>query len=185
MNYVLLVVIILIALVILWIAATYNSLVRKRNQCREAYSTMDVCLKKRFDLIPNLVETVKGFAKHETETLQAVTSARTMVSQARNVGERLQGENALTDTLRQLFAVAEQYPDLKANMVFSQLQQQLSDVETDIANSRKYYNGSVREMNNRIETFPSNLIAHLFGFQPWLMFEADSPQMRQNVQVRF
>ena len=137
----------------------YNSFIKLKNSCDEAYSTMDVYLKKRFDLIPNLVETVKGYAAHEKETLQNVIAARNNLQNASTTEEKLAGENALQGTLKTLFAVAEAYPDLKANTNFLDLQEQLKGVENDIANSRKYYNAVVKQFNTKCEMFPSNIIA--------------------------
>jgi len=181
----LLVILIIIVLIIVWLISTYNGLVRSRNTVDEAYSTMDVYLKKRFDLIPNLVEAVKGYATHEKETLQAVIAARGQVQSAGTQAERMEAENALTGTLRSLFAVAEAYPDLKANAGFLDLQQQLKKVEEDIANSRKYYNGSVKAYNNKCQTFPSSFIASTFRFEPRTMFEVSREEERENVKVEF
>lgn len=174
-----------VVLLLLWLAGTYNSFIRKRNVVDESFSTMDVYLKKRFDLIPNIVETVKGYASHEKETLAQVVKARSMISEASTPEQRLAGENALTGTLRSLFAVAEAYPDLKANTNFLNLQTQLSDIENDIAQSRKYYNACVRDFNIKAESFPSNIIAGMFGFKKFPMFEVENEQERQNVKVQF
>ena len=143
----------------------YNSFIKLKNSCDEAYSTMDVYLKKRFDLIPNLVETVKGYAAHEKETLQNVIAARNNLQNASTTEEKLAGENALQGTLKTLFAVAEAYPDLKANTNFLDLQDQLKGVENDIANSRKYYNAVVKQFNTKFEMFPSNIIAGICHFE--------------------
>ena len=174
-----------IVLLLFWLAGTYNSFIKKRNIVDESFSTMDVYLKKRFDLIPNIVETVKGYASHEKETLAQVVKARSMISEASTPEQRLAGENALTGTLRSLFAVAEAYPDLKANTNFMNLQNQLTDIENDIAQSRKYYNACVRDFNIKAESFPSNIIAGMFGFKKFPMFEVESEQERQNVKVQF
>lgn len=174
-----------VVLLLLWLAGTYNSFIRKRNVVDESFSTMDVYLKKRFDLIPNIVETVKGYASHEKETLAQVVKARSMISEASTPEQRLAGENALTGTLRSLFAVAEAYPDLKANTNFLNLQTQLSDIENDIAQSRKYYSACVRDFNIKAESFPSNIIAGMFGFKKFPMFEVENEQERQNVKVQF
>jgi LemA protein len=170
---------------VLWLAGTYNSFIRKRNVVVEAFSTMYVYLKKRIDLIPNIVETVNGYASHEKETLAQVVKARSMISEASTPEQRLAGENALTGTLRSLFAVAEAYPDLKANTNFLNLQTQLSDIENDIAQSRKYYSACVRDFNIKAESFPSNIIAGMFGFKKFPMFEVENEQERQNVKVQF
>lgn len=163
----------------------YNSFIKLKNSCDEAYSTMDVYLKKRFDLIPNLVETVKGYAAHEKETLQNVIAARNNLQNASTTEEKLAGENALQGTLKTLFAVAEAYPDLKANTNFLDLQNQLKAVEADIANSRKYYNAVVKQFNTKCEMFPSNIIASIFHFEKKPMFEVDSAEERKNVEVKF
>ena len=163
----------------------YNSFIKLKNSCDEAYSTMDVYLKKRFDLIPNLVETVKGYAAHEKETLQNVIAARNNLQNASTTEEKLAGENALQGTLKTLFAVAEAYPDLKANTNFLDLQDQLKGVENDIANSRKYYNAVVKQFNTKCEMFPSNIIAVICHFEKKPMFEVDSAEERKNVEVKF
>ena len=163
----------------------YNSFIKLKNSCGEAYSTMDVYLKKRFDLIPNLVETVKGYAAHEKETLQNVIAARNNLQNASTTEEKLAGENALQGTLKTLFAVAEAYPDLKANTNFLDLQDQLKGVENDIANSRKYYNAVVKQFNTKCEMFPSNIIAGICHFEKKPMFEVDSAEERKNVEVKF
>ncbi len=175
----------LVLIVIIWAIAAYNSFVRGRNKAEEAYSTMDVYLKKRFDLLPNLVETVKGYAAHEKETLDRVIRARQGVSAAATDAERLQKENQLTSTLRTLFAVAEAYPDLKANTNFMNLQGQLNQIEEDIANSRKYYNAVVRDFNTRLQSFPGNIIAGMFHFSTMPLYEVEDAAERQNVKVQF
>lgn len=181
----LIIIIAIIVILLIFVMANYNGLVKLKNQVEEAFSTMDVYMKKRYDLIPNLVETVKGYAKHESSTLEKVIAARNSAMGATNIDEKLKSENALTGTLRSLFAVAESYPDLKANTNFMDLQKQLQTIEEDIANSRKYYNASVKNMNNKIEMFPSNIIAGIFNFKKYPFFELDSPEERQNVKVEF
>lgn len=163
----------------------YNSFIKLKNSCEEAFSTMDVYMKKRFDLIPNLVETVKGYAAHEKETLEKVMAARNGVQSAATVEEKMAQENVLTGTLKSLFAVAEAYPDLKANTNFLDLQDQLKSVEEDIANSRKFYNAVVKQFNTKCEMFPSNIIASIFHFERKPMFEVDSAEERKNVEVKF
>lgn len=175
----------IVVIVLLWMIGGYNNLVRLRNNAREAFSTMDVYLKKRFDLIPNLVETVKGYSKHESETLEKVVQARSMVQNASTTEEKLAGENQLTSTLRTLFAVAESYPDLKANQNFTDLHDELSVMEDEIANSRKYYNGAVKILNNAVEMFPSNILAKLFKFEGMPLFAVDDAAERQSVKVSF
>lgn len=179
--------IIIIGIVVLlvgWGIATYNSLVAQRNNCKEAFSTMDVYLKKRFDLIPNLVATVKGYAKHESETLEKVIAARN--SGVRTTpAEQLEDEKTITSAVRQIFALSESYPDLKANTNFQDLQGQLKSIEEDIANSRKYYNGVVKMYNTKIQTIPSNIIAKIGHFEEQSMFQVDDESERKNVKVEF
>jgi LemA protein len=174
------------AIVLLLIGAVviYNQLVALRNRTEAAWSQVDVQLKRRYDLIPNLVETVKGYAAHERDTLEAVTAARRQAVDARGVKEQAQAENVLTQALRQLFAVAEAYPDLKANENFLALQSELSGTESQIAHARQDYNESVLAYDNRRETFPSNLIAGGFGFTSKPYFEAEETS-RANVAVDF
>lgn len=174
-----------VVLLLLLAIGIYNSLVQLRNSCDEAFSTMDVYLKKRFDLIPNLVETVKGYADHESKTLEAVTAARSAISSAGSTADKVAGENMLTGALKSLFAVAEAYPDLKANTNFMDLQKQLQKIEDDIAQARKYYNGVVKGMNNKVEMFPSNLFAGIFGFKKYPFFTVADESERDNVKASF
>lgn len=169
----------------LFVIGGYNGLVKLRNLVEEAFATMDVYLKKRYDLIPNLVETVKGYAAHEAGTLEKVVQARNMAASAGSMEDRIQGENMLTGALKNLFALAEAYPDLKANTNFMDLQVQLQKVEEDIANSRKYYNATVREYNIKTEVFPYNIIAGLFKFARKPLYEVTEEAERQNVKVKF
>ena len=171
--------------VALWGVGTFNGLVRARNAWRNAFAQIDVQLQRRFDLIPNLVETVKGYATHESETFTKVTAARTAAMNATSIDEKIANENALSGTLKSLFAVAEAYPQLQANTNFMDLQQQLKMLEDEIANSRKYYNAVVRTMNTKVESFPSNLVASMFGFKKQPFFEVGSAEERENVQVKF
>lgn len=174
-----------IVLIIIWAIASYNGFVRLRNSIEEAFSTMDVYLKKRYDLIPNLVETVKGYAKHESDTLEHVISARNMAASATTLEERVEKENILQGTLKSLFAIAESYPDLKANTNFLELQGELSRIEDEIANSRKYYNAVVKTYNIKRESFPSTIIGGMFGFDKKPMFEVAGEQEREAVKVQF
>jgi LemA protein len=174
-----------IAVIGLWIASAYNGFIRLRNMVEEAFSTMDVYLKKRYDLIPNLVETVKGYAAHEKTTLENVIRARNMAADAKTIEDKIQGENMLQGTLKSLFAVAEAYPDLKANQNFMDLQSQLQRIEDEIANSRKYYNAVVKEFNTKVESFPSNIIAGIFKFTRKTMFEVSDEAQREAVKVQF
>jgi LemA protein len=185
MSIALIILIVIVVLIILFIVMIYNQLIKLRNSVREGFSTMDVYLKKRFDLIPNLVETVKGYASHEKETLTRVIEARNAISTTAPSADRIKSENELSGALRQLFALSESYPDLKANANFMDLQNQLKGIEGDIANSRKYYNATVRTYNNKVEMVPSNIIAGLFHFTEEPMYEVDSEEERQNVQVSF
>ena len=163
----------LIVIIGLWLVLSRNSFVSIKNQVEEAFSTMDVYLKKRYDLIPNLVETVKGYATHESETFTKVTAARTAAMNATSIDEKIANENALSGTLKSLFAVAEAYPDLKANQNFLELQQEIVDTEDKIQAARRFYNGGVRDLNTKIQTFPSNIIAGLFSFKQREFFELD------------
>lgn len=180
-------VVLLLALAIgIFFWAGYNGLVVKRNEVEEGFSTMDVYLQKRYDLIPNLVNTVKGFAKHESETLEKVIQARNMAMQAKpGSAEQANAENVLTGTLKSLFALTENYPTLQANTNFMDLQNQLKVVEQEIATSRKYYNAVVREYNNRIQVFPTNILASMFKFEKKAMFEVDEKEHRKNPKVEF
>ncbi len=165
-----------------WVITSYNSLVKLRNNYKEAFSGMDVCMKKRYDLIPNLVETVKGYAKHESETLEGVMKARSAcLSAAPNV----ENENQLTQALSKLMALTENYPTLKANEGFNNLQQQLSSIENELSNARKSYNGCVEIFNNKVESFPSNLIAKKFNFEKTEMFKIEDEKERAVPQVKF
>lgn len=181
---VLIIVGIVAALLVLWGIMSYNFLVKKKMKVEESFSTMDVYLKKRFDLIPNLVSTVKGYAKHETETLENVIAARNS-GMTRTTLEKIQDENNISGALRQIFALSESYPDLKSNVNFMNLMEQLKSVEGDIANSRKYYNAVVKEYNTSIMTVPTNIIAGIFHFDKQEMFAVDVADERKNVSVNF
>ncbi len=176
---------IIVVLILIWFISTYNTLVVWRNKVEEAFSTMDVYLKKRYDLIPNLVETVKGYAKHEQGTLEAVIKARNSALAAPTTADKVEAENQFSGALRQLFALQESYPELKANTNFLELQGDLRLMEGDIANSRKYYNGVCKEFNTKIELFPTNLIAGLLGFRKQPLFTVSDESERQNVKVSF
>lgn len=177
---------ILIIGIIMFFWAGYNGLVRKKNECEEGFATMDVYLQKRYDLIPNLVATVKGFAKHESETLEKVIQARNMAMQAKpGSAEQADAENVLNGTLKSLFALTENYPTLQANTNFMDLQSQLKVIEQDIASSRRYYNAVVKEYNNKIQMFPTNLLARLFRFEKKAMFEIEEKEQRKNPKVEF
>ncbi|MDQ2911046.1 MAG: LemA family protein [Actinomycetota bacterium] len=181
------VVIVLVAvglLLLVLVVATYNRLVRLRNRAQNAWAQVDVQLRRRYDLIPNLVETVKGYASHERETFEEVTKARTAAQQAQTVQNQAQAENVLTAAIGRLFAVAEQYPQLRATENFQQLQTQLEDTEQKIAISRQVYNDTVLSYNNATQTVPTNVIAGIFNFGPRDFFEIEQPA-REAPQVRF
>lgn len=174
-----------IVILAVWMGASYNGFVRLRNKSEEAFSAMDVSLKKRYDLIPNLVETVKGYAKHESGTLEAVIAARNKAAGAATAEQRIAGDSALNGALRSLYAVAEGYPELKANTNFNELMGQLSRVEEEIAGSRRYYNGVVNKYNTKVEMFPGVILANLFGFRRKPLYEVNSEEERENVKVSF
>jgi len=168
--------------------AIYNGLVRLRNRVKNAWSQIDVQLKRRHDLIPNLVETVRGYMKHERETLEAVTKARQMAidaSKAGDIAAQIRAENMLSQTLRSLFALVENYPDLKANQNFLKLQEELTSTENRIAYARQHYNDSVMNYNNKCEMFPSNIVANMFGFKRAEFFEVEEEAERQPPRVSF
>ena len=173
-----------VLLLIFWVVGRYNAFVKGRNMTEEAFSTMDVYLKKRWDLVPNLVETVKGYAKHESETIENVIRARSAAYDGMSPDEKIDANQQLSAGLGRLMAIAEQYPDLKANTLFVNLSNQLGSIEQDIANARKYYNGVARQFNNTIMVFPGNMIAGMFGFKKQKMFETDAAS-RENVEVKF
>ncbi len=176
---------ILLAVVIFGIAI-YNKLIRLRNTVKSSWSDIDVHLKKRYDLVPNLVETVKGYASHEKNVFENVTKARSMAMNAVTPADKAKAENMLTGTLKSLFAVAEAYPELKANANFMQLQAQLQGLEDNIENARRYYNAVVRDFNILIESFPSNIVASSFGFRQEEFFELETPEVeRKPVKVSF
>ncbi len=176
-----------IVIVLLALVAIYNTLVRKRIGCQEAWSQIDVQLKRRYDLIPNLVETVKGYAAHERGTLEAVIEARNaaMAAAGHGVGQQAQAENMLTGALRQLFALSEAYPNLKANENFAQLQEELSHTENNIAFARQHYNDSVAIYNTARETFPNSMVAGMFNFQRMEYFQEQDQAVREAPKVKF
>ena len=178
------VVVVLLAIILGFISA-YNTLVKLRNSVEEAFATMDVYLKKRWDLIPNIVASVKGYAKHEAETLQNVINARNARYQDLSVDEKLEANKELSRGLASINVVAEQYPQLRANENFMNLNNQLQRTEEDIANARKYYNAVVKNYNNKIQMFPSNIVASMFSFNRQTMFAVENSDERQNVKVEF
>lgn len=177
--------IVIIVLLLLFVIFTYNKLVRLRNLTQEGWSGIDVQLKQRANLIPNLVETVKGYMGHERGVLEKVTELRTQALASGTVQERAANENMLTSALRQLFAVSENYPDLKASQNFLELQQSLANIENQIQLARRYYNGTVRDYNILIQSFPSNLIANTFNFKPAEFFEIEDAKEREVPSVKF
>lgn len=179
------IVIVLVVLLALWLIAAFNSLVRSRNRAKEAMSDIDVQTKRRYDLIPNLVETVKGYAAHESGVFEAVTAARSRAMNAPMGQNKADAENQLSGTLKSLFAVAENYPQLKANENFLNLQNELTDTENKIQAARRFYNANVMDLNTKIEMFPKNLIASMFGFAKMDFFGTDNPAERQPVAVKF
>jgi LemA protein len=182
---ILLIVLALIVVVIAWVFGLYNGLVRLRNAVRNAWSQIDVQLKRRHDLIPNLVETVKGYASHEKDTLERVITARNMAMQASGPAEAGKAEGVLSGALKSLFALSEAYPDLKANQNFLALQEELTSTENKIAFSRQAYNDAVMRYNNQTEVVPSNIIAGMFGFKPSEFFVISTPEERNVPKVQF
>jgi LemA protein len=172
-------------ILVFYVISIYNRLIKLRTIVSEAWSGIDVQLKKRYDLIPNLLETVKGYASHERETFESVTKARNAAQSAQGVLDQQAAENNLNRSLMNLFAVAEQYPELKSNTNFLQMQQDLASIEQDIERSRRYYNGSVRDQNILIDSFPSNMVANNFGFQKSAFFELDNETERAVPKVNF
>ncbi len=177
----------IVVLVVLWAVFSYNSFVRLVNRTKEAWADIDVQLKRRYDLIPNLIETVKGYATHEKETLTQVTEMRTVAMGATGVAAQAEAENMLTGALKSLFAVSENYPDLKANTNFLELQRELSDTENKIQAARRFYNGNVRDLNTALESFPGNQIGNMFNFKKMEFFELGEGEAaaREPVKVQF
>ena len=179
---------ILIAIICLLIVGSifyYNTLVNKKNRMKEAWSGIDVYLKKRYELIPNLIETVKGYTSHEQKLMQDLVRLRNEAIQALQNQEKINTENHLSENISRLMLIAENYPDLKANANFQLLQTQLETIETEIELSRRYYNGTVRENNNQVQSFPSNLVASIFGFKNGIFFEINNIAEREQVKISF
>ncbi|KKT80726.1 MAG: LemA family protein [Parcubacteria group bacterium GW2011_GWF2_44_8b] len=174
-----------IALVVLWIIFAYNGFVRLINRAKEAWADIDVQLKRRYDLIPNLVNTVKGYAKHESSAFENVTKARAAAMGAGTLAEKGQAENILTGALKSIFAIAEAYPDLKANQNFLELQRELTDTENKIQAARRFYNTNIRDLNTKVESFPNNIIASVFRFSQMEFFELEETSARGPVEVKF
>lgn len=174
-----------VLIIVIWAIATYNKFVGYGQNCKDAFSGIDVHLKKRYDIIPNLVETVKGYAKHESETFQKVTEARAKAMSATTVGEKIEADREMTGILRSFNRVTESYPELKANTSFLDLQGQLRAIENELVNARKYYNACVREMNKKMKQFPALIIAKMMKLEEQDFFTVDNPEERQNVKVQF
>ena len=180
----LIILVVVLVLLVLFVIGTYNKLVIAKNKVKDQFSQIDIQLKKRFDLIPNLVETVKGYAKHESETFEKVINARNGYANAKTDEEKVEASNELSKSLTHLFALAESYPELKSNTNFEELQRELKDIEDKISYARSFYNDAVRLYNNKVQTIPSNIIASLFGFKTEPFFEASSEE-KENVKVQF
>lgn len=185
MNPAIIVIIVIVVLIALYVMSTYNSLIKNRNSVEEAFSTMDVYLKKRWDLIPNVVATVKGYAKHEAETLEKVIAARNGNYQGMTDDEKIEANKELSRGIANINVVVERYPELKANENFMNLNNQLQKTEEDIANARKYYNAIVKKYNNKVEMIPSSIVASMFNFKRKQMFLVDDAAERQAVKVEF
>lgn len=174
-----------ILLIGLWVMTAYNGLISLRNQVDEGWSDIDVQLKRRYDLIPNLVNTVKGYATHESKVFEQVSAARSAAMGAKTPADKQAAENMLTGTLKTLFAVSEAYPELKANQNFLKLQDELSDTENKIQAARRFYNGMVRDFNTKLQVFPTNMIANNLGFKAYTFFELGTESERQNPTITF
>lgn len=175
----------IIAIIAIWLVATYNGLITLKNQTDEAWSDIDVQLKRRYDLIPNLIATVKGYATHEAGTFEKVTAARTAAMAATSPHDKAVAENALSSTLKSIFALSEAYPDLKANTNFLKLQDELSDTENKVQASRRFYNGNVRDFNTKLQVFPTNLVGNMLGFIKREFFEIGNEAERNVPEVKF
>lgn len=185
MATILWVIIALIVVVVLWVIGVFNGLVTLKNRAKEAWADIDVQLKRRYDLIPNLVETVKGYASHEKEIFEKVTEARASAMNAQGLPAKAEAENQLSQTLKSIIAVAEAYPDLKASQNFLELQRELTDTEDKIQAARRFYNTNVRDLNIKIESFPANLVAGSLGFKEMELFQTANEAERQPVAVKF
>ncbi len=180
----LIIVLVIIVFIVLWAIGVQNSLVKKKMQAENAFADIDVQLVKRYDLIPNIVNTVKGYAKHEQETLEGVISARNKAVSAENLNDKISADNEVTEAISKLFALTESYPDLKANTNFLNLQDELSKIETELAGARKYYNAAARNYNYATKVIPNCIVAKIFGHKDIKMFSADEEQ-KKNVKVEF
>jgi len=178
-------IVVILVIIILIIIGIFNRLVSLKNRADEAWSDIDVQLKRRHDLIPNLIETVKGYAKHEKELFEKVTEARAAAISTKKIADKAKAENQITEALKSVFAVAENYPNLKANENFLELQKEITDSEDKIQASRRFYNGNVRDLNIAIESFPSNIVARAFNYQKKELFELEDVAERKNIEVKF
>lgn len=178
-------ILVIVVLIVLWVILAYNGLVSKKMKVQNSWGQIDVQLQRRFDLIPNLVNCVKGYMEHEKDTLTKVTELRTAWANAGSIGEKVELDNQLSGALKTIMAVSENYPDLKANQNFSELQEELRNTENKISYSRQFYNDSVTMYNTALMVFPTNIIANLFGFTPEKLFQVDSEEARKNVKVDF
>lgn len=186
MDIITIIILAIIGIVVIWFIAAYNSFVTVRNRIEEAWADIDVQLKRRYDLIPNLVNTVKGYATHESATFDKVTNARSLAMQAGSTGEHAKAEGELSGALKSLFAVSEAYPDLKANQNFLELQKELTDTENKIQSARRFYNSNVRDFNTRVDVFPSSVIASLFSFKAREYFDLPEGSIEaEPVKVEF
>ncbi|HBL39713.1 TPA: hypothetical protein DDZ10_03535 [Candidatus Uhrbacteria bacterium] len=181
----LLIIIAVVAILVLWLVAVFNSLVTLRNRVHEAWSDIEVQLKRRYDLIPNLVNAVKGYTKHEEGVFTKVTEARANAMKSQTPAEHAKSENMLTDALKSLFAVAENYPQLQASQNFLSLQNDLTDAEDKIQAARRFYNGQVRDLNTKLQVFPNNFVAGSFGFKKEAFFDAEDEKINQTPEVKF
>lgn len=179
------IILIIVVVLVLAVIAIYNNLITLRQRVKNAWSQIDVQLQRRFDLIPNLVETVKGYMQHEKTVLETVTGLRSSWAEAKTIQEKANLDNKLTETLKTIMAVSENYPDLKANQNFSELQEELRNTENKISYSRQFYNDSVTRYNIKLEVVPSNMVASMFNFKPEVLFEAESEEAKKNVKVSF
>ena len=179
------IVLVIVILIVVWVIGMYNGLVTARQKVENAWSQIDVQLQRRFDLIPNFVETVKGYMTHESETFEKIAQLRTSWANSSSVGEKANLDGELTSALKTIMAVSENYPDLKANQNFADLSEELRNTENKISFSRQFYNDTVTIYNTSLETFPSNVVASMFGFKEETLFEAESDEARKNVKVDF
>lgn len=179
------IVLMVVGVLVVWVIFTFNRLVALRNRMKEAWADIDVQLKRRYDLIPNLVAIVKGYAAHESGVFERVTEARTRAMGAQTLKEKGEAENMLSSTLKSLFAVSENYPDLKASANFLELQRELTDTEDKIQAARRFYNSNVLELNNKVQSFPANMIANMFGFKSVEFFQLEDAAAKEQVLVKF